>query len=48
MSYSLNSLRGDYITDYIGEKGDTRSLDYTSHGGVTKFWVREGGFRRGS
>ena len=31
MSYSLNSLKGGYIGDYIGViKGDTRSLDYSS------------------
>ena len=35
MSYSLNSLKGDSIGDYIGEyvrvlKGDSRSLDYSS------------------
>ena len=35
MSYSLNSLKGGYIGDYIGTtvvvtKGDTRSLDYSS------------------
>ena len=34
MSYSLNSLKGGYIGDYIGTtmgviKGDTRSLDYS-------------------
>ena len=29
MSYSLNSLKGGYIGDYIGvTKGDTRSYDY--------------------
>ena len=28
VSCSLNSLKGDYIGDYI--KGDTRSLDYSS------------------
>ena len=38
MSYSLNSLKGDYIGEYIGDyyigviKGDTRSLDYSSYG----------------
>ena len=38
MSYSLNSLEGGYIGDYIGDyyigviKGDTRSLDYSSYG----------------
>ena len=37
MSYSLNSLKGDYIGDYIWDyyrviKGDTRSLDYGSYG----------------
>ena len=36
MSYSLNSLKGGYIGDYIGTtigviKGDTRSLDYGSY-----------------
>ena len=36
MSHSLNSLKGGYIRDYIGTtigviKGDTRSLDYSSH-----------------
>ena len=36
MSYSLNSLKGGYIGDYIGDyyrviKGDTRSLDYSSY-----------------
>ena len=35
MSYSLNSLKGGYIGDCIGDyyrgiKGDTRSLDYSS------------------
>ena len=38
MSYSLNSLKGCSIGDYIGDhystigaiKGDTRSLDYSS------------------
>ena len=35
VSYSLNSLKGVYIGDYIGTtigviKGDTRSLDYSS------------------
>ena len=35
VSYSLNSLKGGYIRDYIGAtigviKGDTRSLDYSS------------------
>ena len=34
--HSLNSLKGGYIGDYIGSiigvlKGDTRSLDYSSH-----------------
>ena len=34
-SYSLNSLKGGYIGEYIGTmiggiKGDTRSLDYSS------------------
>ena len=36
-SYSLSSLKGGYIGDYIGTtirdiKGDTRSLDYSSYG----------------
>ena len=36
MSHNLNSLMGGYIGDYIGStiglvKGDTRSLDYSSH-----------------
>ena len=36
MSYSLNSLKGGYIGDYIGAtigviNGDTRSLDYSSY-----------------
>ena len=36
MSYSLNSLKGGYIGEYIGTniggiKGDTRSLDYSSY-----------------
>ena len=32
MNNSLNSLKGDYIGDYIGvTKGDTRSLDYNTH-----------------
>ena len=36
MSYSLNSLKGGYIKDYIGTtigviKGDTRSLENGSH-----------------
>ena len=35
-SYSLNSLKGGYIGDYIGDdyrgiKGDTRSLDSGSY-----------------
>ena len=35
MNYNLNSLRGGYFGDYIGDqteviKGDTRSLDYGS------------------
>ena len=39
MSYSLNSLKGGYIGDYIGTtiggiRGDTRSLDYGSDQGV--------------
>ena len=38
MSYSLNSLNGGYLGDYIriyyvGIKGDTRSFDYSSYGG---------------
>ena len=37
MSYSLNSVRGGYTGNYMGDyywgiKGDTRSLDYSSHG----------------
>ena len=37
MSYSLNSLKGGYIGDYIGDyyrviKGGTRSLEYSSYG----------------
>ena len=37
MSYSLNSLQGGYIGDYVGTTigvitGDTWSLDYSSHG----------------
>ena len=37
MSYSLNSLKGVYMGDYIGDyyrgtKGDTRSLDNGSYG----------------
>ena len=35
MSYSLNSLKGLYIWDYIGDqgviKGDTRSSDYSTY-----------------
>ena len=36
MSYSLNSLKGGYIGDYIEDyyrviKGDTKSLDYSSY-----------------
>ena len=36
MSYSLNSLKGGYIGDYIWEsyrglQEDARSLDYSSH-----------------
>ena len=32
MYYSLNSLKGGYIGIIIGGiKGDTRSLDYSSH-----------------
>ena len=32
MSHSLNPLKGGYVGDYIGvTKGDTRSLDYSSH-----------------
>ena len=40
MSYSLNSIKGDYIGDSIlGSsirviKGDTRSLDYSSYRGM--------------
>ena len=41
MSYSLNSLTGGYVGDYIGEyyrviKGDTWSLDHGSHGSSPK------------
>ena len=33
MSYSLNSLKGGYIGEYYRViKGDTRSLDSSSHG----------------
>ena len=32
MSFRLDSLKGGYIGDYIGIKGDTRSLDYSSYG----------------
>ena len=37
MSYSLNTLKGGYIGDYIGHyyrsyQGDARSLDCSSHG----------------
>ena len=37
ISYSLTSLKGGYIRDYMwatigGLKGDTRSLDYSSYG----------------
>ena len=36
MCQNLNSLKGGYIGDYIRDyygviKGDTRSLDYSSH-----------------
>ena len=32
MSYTLNSLQGDYLGDFIGViKGDTGSLDYASY-----------------
>ena len=36
MSYSLNSLKGGHLGDYIGDyhrviQGDTRSLDYSSY-----------------
>ena len=37
MSYGLNSLKGGYIGEYIGDyniggiEGDTRSLDYGSY-----------------
>ena len=32
MSYSLNSLKGDYIGDYYrGDSGDIRSLGYGPH-----------------
>ena len=39
MTYSLNSIKGGYIGDYIGTtirliKGDTRSLDNGSYGGL--------------
>ena len=39
MSHSLNSLKGGYIRDYIGDyygviKGDTRSLDSGSYEGL--------------
>ena len=43
MSHSLNSLKGGYIGDYIGDdnitiiKGDTRSLDSSSHGNSRSF-----------
>ena len=39
MSYSLNSFKGGYVGDYLGErivgviKGDARSLDYSSYVG---------------
>ena len=38
MSYSLNSLNGGYVRDYMGTttgviKGDTRSSDYSSNDG---------------
>ena len=37
VSYSLNSLKGDYIGEYCRHvKGDTRCLDYTSCGKVQK------------
>ena len=40
MSYSLNSLGGNYIGDYGTtirvSKGDTRSLDYGSYGYMVK------------
>ena len=45
MSYSLNSLKGGYIGEYIYRglgvtKGDTRSLDYSSYGfRVQGSWV---------
>ena len=43
MDYSLNSLKGGYIRDYIGDyhrvtKGDTRSLDSSSHGHALPFF----------
>ena len=36
MSYNLNSLKGGYVGDYIGDhyrliKGDTNSLDFLAH-----------------
>ena len=42
MSYSLTSLKGGYIGDYMGTsigviKGDTRSLDYSSYEDPTSF-----------
>ena len=46
MSYSLNSLKGGYIGDYIGTtigviKGDTRSLDTGSHEDCCKGFQRQ-------
>ena len=44
MSHSLNSLRGGYTGDYIGDyyrviKGDTRSLDYSTYAYTVKFGI---------
>ena len=42
MSYSLNSFKGGYIGDYVGViKGDTRSLDSSSYGHVSKRDVQD-------
>ena len=46
MSYSLNSLKGGYIKDYIGTttldiKGDARSSEYSSYPGLQfGLWLR--------
>ena len=45
MSHSLNSFKGGYIGDSIGDyyrviSGDTRSLDYSTYGLFFGIWER--------